>query len=50
MIPARASLGAACTAAVLGALLLAANPLMVIFSSEALSDSPFLAFLLLGFL
>jgi len=38
------------TAAVLGALLLAANPLMVIFSSEALSDTPFLAFLLLGFL
>ena len=38
------------TAAVIGALILAVNPLMVIFSSEALSDAPFLAFLLLGFL
>src|SRR5437879_627 len=38
------------TAAVLGGLMLAVNPLLVIFSSEALSDAPFLAFLLLGFL
>ena len=38
------------TAALIGALALSFNPLMLLYSSEALSESPFIAFVLLAFI